>query len=64
MLARSQRQTIQHYTSDRVFDGTRPVSAARLAKLKASYQRTHTTVVYRWAKQVVTRIFGAKAAGC
>ena len=42
MLARRMKPTVKDYVSDRVFDGTRPISAARFAKLKANYKKTHT----------------------
>jgi hypothetical protein len=65
MLARSQRQPIDDYASKRVFDGTRPLSKDRVAKLRASYQRTHTTPVVRWVARV-SRLFHWKSAhsGC
>lgn len=62
MLARSYAdQDATQYASDRVFNGTRPLSAARVAKLRANYQRTHTTIVYRFVARA-RRLLGFKAA--
>ncbi len=61
LVARKHCPDIGDYASDRVFNGTRPLSADRVAKLRANYQRTHTTVVYRFVMRQVTRLrsFGA-----
>ena len=75
MLARQKRRTIRDYVSDRVFDGTRPISAARLAKLKAGYYRTQSrhyrtqmTMLYRTMMvhplARLSRLLGFKTAGC
>ena len=47
MLARKHCPDVKSYASDRVFDGVRPLSADRVAKLRANYQRTHTTTVFQ-----------------
>ena len=57
MLARDKmKRDVSAYVSDHVFDGVRPVSPARLAKLRANYHRTHTTWVFRLLGQI-TRLF-------
>jgi hypothetical protein len=61
MLAQRQNIDISDYASDRVFDGKRPISVSRLAKLRANYQRQHLAPVYRLVYQV-TRLFGFRAA--
>jgi hypothetical protein len=58
MLARKQCPDISNYASNRVFDGTRPLSADRVARLRANYNRTHTMTVFRFVVARVTRLFG------
>jgi hypothetical protein len=48
VLDRNDQKTTTRYASDRVFDGIRPLSAARIAKLRANYRRSHTTAVFRF----------------
>ncbi len=61
LVARKQCPDIGDYASDRVFNGTRPLSADRVAKLRANYDRTHTTIIYRFVMRQVSRLrsFGA-----
>ena len=56
LLARKQCPDTGNYVSDRVFDGVRPLSADRVAKLRANYQRTHTMTVYRFVMTKLTRL--------
>jgi len=60
MVARKTKPDVSSYASDRVFDGVRPVSPARLAKLRANYRRTHTTPIFRFVARI-TRLFGYRA---
>ena len=39
MLARTKATDLRSYTSDRVFDGKRPLSAVHAAKLRARHQQ-------------------------
>ncbi len=48
MLAFKRKPTVKDYASDRVFDGKRVISPARLAQLRANYNRKHTTAVTRF----------------
>jgi hypothetical protein len=58
MLANNKHKpAVSDYASDRVFDGARPISKARLAKLRANYKRRYTTPTFRIVAQV-TRFFG------
>ena len=52
MLARQAKPQVSDYASNRVFDGARPISALRLAKLRANYVRTHQTTVHRLVARV------------
>lgn len=52
MLARNKAPDISDYVSDRVFDGSRRLTANRAAKLRANYNRTHTTKVFRLVAHV------------
>lgn len=61
MLARKQCADVRNYASDRVFDGVRPLSRAQVAKLRANYQRTHTTPIWRFVMQVTSLVSFAKA---
>lgn len=63
MLARKQCPDISHYVSNRVFDGTRPLSTDRVAKLRANYERTHTTTVFRFVFARVSRLYQLCTAG-
>jgi hypothetical protein len=56
MLARTPCPDVSKYASKRVFDGKRTLSAARVAKLRANYERTHTTTVYRFVLQPARRL--------
>jgi hypothetical protein len=58
MLASKPKPAVSDYTSDRVFDGARPIPKARLAKLRANYNRRHTTPTFRFVARVTRRIFG------
>ncbi len=62
MLARKHCPDVKSYASDRVFDGVRPLSADRVAKLRANYQRTHTTTVFRFVVQRVTSLVSVATA--
>jgi hypothetical protein len=55
LLARKQCSNVADYASNRVFDGTRPLSRDRVAKLRANYQRTHTMTVYQVVKAKLSR---------
>jgi len=57
MLARAPCPDVKNYASKRVFDGTRPLSADRVAKLRANYYRTQTTTVFRLVVQPARRIW-------
>jgi hypothetical protein len=54
---------VSRYASDRVFDGVRPLSADRAAKLRANYQRTHTTLAFRFVARA-RRVLGLITARC
>jgi hypothetical protein len=62
MLARAPCPDIKNYASKRVFDGTRPLGKARVAKLRANYNRTQTTTVYRLVVQPAKRVWRLLAA--
>jgi hypothetical protein len=57
MLARPPCPDVRQYASDRVFDGTRPLSADRVAKIKAHYYKKHTTPVVTYVVGTAKRIF-------
>lgn len=40
MLAKSKNTSFSHYTSDRVYSGTRTISAGKLSKIKAGQKST------------------------
>lgn len=40
-LARKKARSVHDYASDRVFDGTRPLSPHQVTKLRVNYLRTH-----------------------
>lgn len=65
MLARKPKPNASNYVSDRVFNGTRPLSPAHVAKLRANYHRTHSTMAVRFVAQA-RRLFGLSQAktGC
>ena len=63
MLARRPAPRISDYVSNRIFDGTRPLSADRVALLRASYQRNHTTMVVRFVARA-RRFLGLRPAHC
>jgi len=44
-MAHRPNPTSTDFVSNRVYSGTRRLSPARVALLRANYQRTHTTVV-------------------
>ena len=58
MIARHDSNPISQHVSNRVYDGTRPVSPALLAALRTNHKRTHTTTVYRLVVTKVSRFFG------
>ncbi|MEH2547123.1 hypothetical protein V1283_003768 [Bradyrhizobium sp. AZCC 2262] len=57
MLARTPCPNVRKYASQRVFEGTRPLSADRVAKLRANYYRTQTTPVFRLVVQPARRVW-------
>jgi hypothetical protein len=57
MSARTPCPDARKYVSNRVFDGTRPLTADRVAKLRANYYRTHTTPVFRFVVRPARRFW-------